>query len=77
MNFVTIQYQFQRNNFFDHNKGNYHLIDLFIHFDTLITDTNSESLWSVELQGKYIGVKNKRLQHFICNFARGCGTRSI
>ena len=35
MNFVTIQYNFQRNNFFDHNKGNYHMIVLFIHFGTL------------------------------------------
>ena len=34
VNFVTIQYQFQRNKCFDHNKGNYHLIVLFIHFDT-------------------------------------------
>ena len=56
VNFATIQYQFQRNKYFDHNKGNYHLIVLFIHFDT---DTNSVSLWSIELQGKYIGVKNK------------------
>ena len=30
--FVTIQYQ--RNKCFDHNKGNYHLIVLFSHFDT-------------------------------------------
>ena len=35
---------------FDHNKVNYHLT----------TDTDSVSLWSVLLQGKYIGVKNIR-----------------
>ena len=57
MNFVTIKYQFQRNKRFDHNNGNYHLIVLLIH---LTTDTNSVSLWSVEPQGKNIGVKNKK-----------------